>query len=135
MGIRILTVALLFATVPAIAAAQGTYITRPKLPPCPQPANYLRAVELKKQASAEVTASHLPAANRLLDQALTVLGTNYDPYHRTVDDSYQYLNVASYLERGGKLAAAIREKQMVLDERLTMQIEPMLCNKTVSQRH
>src|ERR1700743_3797457 len=99
MEIRIFAVALLLATVPAIAAAQGVYISRPKLPPCPQPANYLRAVELKKQAAAEVGASHLPQANHLLDQALSALGTRYDPYHRTADDSVQYLNVASYLER------------------------------------
>ena len=128
-------IALLVATaiVPATAAAQGIYITRPKLAPCPQPANYLHAIEMKKKIAAEVKASHLPAANALLNQALAGLGTGYDPYHRAIDNTGQYLTIASYLERAGKLAAAIREKQLVLDDRLSMQVEPMLCNKIVLQ--
>jgi len=122
------------STLPATAWPHEVNIDRAKLPPCPRPGYYLRAVEFSKQAAGEIKASHLQAANRLLNQGLTVLGTHYDPYVRALDDTGQHLGVAADLEMHGKLAEAVREKQSMLTGRLDMQIDPLLCNKTITRR-
>ena len=128
------TVLFLAASTPsAIAWPHDVYIDRAKLPPCPRPSYYLRAVQFSGQAAAEIKAAHLQNANRLLDQGLAVLGTHYDPYVRTLDDTGQHLSWAHVLERNGDLADAVREKQSMLKDRLHAQVDPELCNKVVTR--
>lgn len=121
------------STLPVTAWPHEVYGDSAKLAPCPRPSYYLRSVEFGKQASAEIKAGRWQMANGLLDKALTVLGRHYDPYVRVLDDTGQHLSLALVLEREGKLAEAVREKQSTLKDRLDMQIDPMLCNKTITR--
>ena len=127
-------VLLLASTLPAVAWPHEVNIDHAKLPPCPRPDYYLRATELSKQASVEIKAARLEVANRLLLQAITILGSHYDPYVRVLDDTGQHLSLALVLERDGQLAEAVRERQSMLKDRLAMQIDPMLCNKTITRK-
>jgi hypothetical protein len=131
VGCVLASVLLLASSVPPALAASSEPSINPtmKLPTCPQPPNYLRAIEIEKHAEAAVEAARWPEADHLLDQALAVLGKNYDPYHRASDQTSEYLDVATYMEKGGHIDTAVRNKKFVLDNRLGMQIEPMLCNK------
>ena len=133
MADRRAAVIVLATALPAFAASGQTTVDHINLPPCPQPAYYLRALDIEKQATAEMSAAHWPEANRLLNLALITLGTRYDPYHRSLDDSQELLQTAALLEKGGHLETAVRNKKFVLDNRLGMQIEPMYCNKVVSR--
>ena len=131
--VAILLVAASGLTTMAFSRRHEVNADRAELPPCPRSGYYLRALELSKQASVEITASRLEPANRLLKQAITVLGTNYDPYVRLLDDSGQHLVVAEFMEREGKLADTLDERQSVLRDRLSAQIDPMLCNKVITR--
>ena len=128
------TALLLAASIPpALAWPHDVTIDHAKLPPCPRPGYYLRAVEFSRRAAAEIKVAHLQSANRLLDQGLAVLGTHYDPYVRLLDDTGQHLSLARMLEANGKLAEAVQEKRSMLESRLHNQVDPGLCNKVVTR--
>jgi len=117
----------------AIANRREVNIDVAELPPCPRPGHYLRASELARQAAIEIAASRLQKASQLLDQGLTVLGTRYDPHQRTFDDTGQSLVAASAMGGNGASAAGVRYKQEIFASRLRMQVDPRLCNRTVTR--
>lgn len=131
-GVRVAAL-LLASTLSAIAWPHEVTMDRSKLPPCPRPPNYVHATELSKQAAVEIKASRFESANRLLKLAINILGAHYDPYIRVLDDTGQHLSAALFLEQDGKLAEAVHERQAILEDRLRMQTDPLLCNKVITR--